>query len=126
MSGVLHVAHEDRMAALVAAMGLRPEPAAFDRTDRILLQAVAALSLLTPDDITGREKTLVMVRGRQLFALVAQTALRRTLSAIAETLNRDHSTVVHMLKRGRERMAGDPDFALVFVVLTARFVRPDE
>ena len=125
MSGLLHVAHEDRMAAIVADMGLRPEPAGFDRTDRVLLQAVAAVSLVTPEAIVGREQSNELTRARQLFVQVARIALGRTIAAVASILERDTATIQDSVRRGRERIASDPDFALVCAVLTRRFRGPE-
>jgi hypothetical protein len=53
----------------------------------------------------GRDKPLVAIR--QLFCTVARTMRMHSLSEIGRALGRDHSTVVHSVRTGYDRLRYD-------------------
>lgn len=83
-----------RLDSLAVTLDLSVSFPALDRSNRLLLHAVA---------------------------VVARDVLGRSWSEIGELLERDHSTAVHAAQRGRARVKSDADFADALAFLTSHF-----
>ncbi len=70
-----------------------------------IAKAVAAVEMITVDDLRGPSQVRVVAWPRQQFMLAAR-ASGHSLQDIAAFLNRDHATVVHGIGAAKARQEG--------------------
>jgi len=72
-------------------------------------QAVCAVLHLSVDDMLSSRRTPQIARARQLAMYLSREATGRTLKSIAHEFNRDHSTVLHAIRRVEGSLEPDSD-----------------
>ena len=72
-------------------------------------QAVCAVIHLSVDDMLSSRRTPKIARARQLAMYLSREATGRTLKSIAHEFNRDHSTVLHAIRRVEGSLEPDSD-----------------
>ncbi|WP_119035835.1 helix-turn-helix domain-containing protein [Hephaestia caeni] len=65
---------------------------------------------LRPIDIMSRRNFKALGRGRAAVSWIAREATLRSLPQIGRAMGRDHSTVIHQLRRAEALRAADPAF----------------
>ena len=84
-----------------------PSPTSVDR----LIELVAERLHLRPSDIAGKRRHRAVVTARQLVLWLARRHGGRSLAALGGLIGgRDHTTVLHALRRAEDRMASDAEF----------------
>jgi chromosomal replication initiator protein len=72
-------------------------------------QAVCAVLHLSVDDILSARRTPQVARARQLAMYLSREATGRTLKSIAREFDRDHSTVLHAIRRVESSLGPESD-----------------
>jgi hypothetical protein len=69
---------------------------------RVLLKLVAMKHNLSPNDILGLDRRVVVVVARRQIADLLRTHMRLSLPQIGRLLHRDHTSILNLL-RGKQR-----------------------
>ncbi len=105
----------------------RTPPVIFgNEVDRIQRAVVRFYPGVTKYDITStrREKTVVLPR--QVAMYLAKKLTRKSLPDIGRRFGgRDHTTVLHSVRRIEERMKTDPDVAGIVAIISKEFAGAD-
>lgn len=120
--GVIDTAARQDIAALRARIarieGREPEvpPAGM----AVILDEVAREWDVQRELLRGDSRHAELITPRWVAMLLAQQLLRQSLPRIGRTMRRDHTSVLHGIRRIRARIAADPDFAARLDALAAR------
>jgi chromosomal replication initiator protein len=88
-------------------------------------QAVCAVLHLSVDDMLSSRRTPQIARARQLAMYLSREATGRTLKSIAHEFNRDHSTVLHAIRRVEGSLEPDSDTQRALDKSRELLARPD-
>ena len=107
------------------AQAVTPPPS--DRLDaRRVQEAVASNLGLSVDDIVSPSRSAPLVRARQLAMYLTRELTDLSLPAIAEAFNRrDHTTVLHAIRRVERSALEDASVSRTLEELTAKLNRVD-
>lgn len=86
-----------------------------------ILLAVSVVYGLMPIDITGRLRTKAIAEARMMTCLIARRCTRLSLTEIGFMVERDHTTVLALIKSAERLHARDPWFAAAASGLIERF-----
>lgn len=79
---------------------------------RQIARVVAEHHGLSQDDLYGQSRTPIPVRARQITMYLARTITKRSLPDIGRRLSgRDHTTILHGIRKIEEKIAKDSAFA---------------
>lgn len=77
---------------------------------RRVIEEVARITEMTPDDITGRNRQRRYVRARQMAMLICRDYCGASYPEIARVFKRNHTTVIYNVEAARENCSdGDWD-----------------
>lgn len=95
----------ERVAELLAADEAKP-PAVAD-----IVTAVADAFGVSAKELLGPSRLKTVMLARQTAVYLARTVGKLSLPAVGRAFGRDHSTVLHAVRKVEELLATDPDFA---------------
>lgn len=84
-----------------------------------IIAKIADYYNITPEEVVGKGKTTNVVNARQMAIYLIRKLTGLTLEQIGEAMNRDHSTVLHSIRKVEESLAKDPDMADTIRDITA-------
>ena len=73
-----------------------------------IIAKVADFYDITPDEVIGKGKTKNVANARQMSIFLIRKLTGLTLEQIGEVMNRDHSTVLHSIRKVEESLQNDP------------------
>ncbi len=73
-----------------------------------IIAKVADFYDITPDEVIGKGKTKNVANARQMSIFLTRKLTGLTLEQIGEVMNRDHSTVLHSIRKVEESLQNDP------------------
>ena len=73
-----------------------------------IIEKVADFYDIAPDEVIGKGKTKNVANARQMSIYLIRKLTGLTLEQIGEVLNRDHSTVLHSIRKVEENLQSDP------------------
>jgi len=73
-----------------------------------IIKKVADFYDITPDEVIGKGKTKNVANARQMSIFLIRKLTSLTLEQIGEVMNRDHSTVLHSIRKVEESLQNDP------------------
>ena len=76
-----------------------------------IIRVVAKHENLKPSDLTSTRRTRDIVRARQMAIYLAKKMTTRSLPDIGRAFNRDHTTVIHSIRRVKELVARNNEVA---------------
>lgn len=76
------------------------------------------------DEIKSKKRTKKITEARQLYMYFARELLNESLVAIGKTVDRDHSTVLHGIKKIEQKMTTDNFFHEIVLNLRRKIHRP--
>ena len=74
----------------------------------LIIRKVADFYDITPEEVIGKGKTKNVANARQMSIYLIRKLTGLTLEQIGEVLNRDHSTVLHSIRKVEESLQNDP------------------
>jgi hypothetical protein len=78
-------------------------------------------------DLISQRRTRTLARPRQIAMYLCRMLTPRSLPEIGRRFGgRDHTTVMHGVRKVEQLMAEDPDFAATVAAIRSRFVEPAE
>ena len=86
-----------------------------------VLRAISEATEIPLVRLTGGERNQPLVRARWVFCWVMHQTSGYSLPEIGRLIGRDHTTIMHGLRRARELRASDPGFRHWTDELAARF-----
>ena len=89
---------------------LGPRVAAATGFDAIALKVAAAFDVKAKD-LRGPSRLRTVLEARQVAMYLAHDTVGFSLPAVGRAFGRDHTTVLHAVRKVRERIAGDETFA---------------
>lgn len=93
---------------------------------KAVLEAVAVFYGIPQTIITARDNTPECVEPRHVAMYLAKELSARSVSAIARSFNRHHSTVLYAIKRLKEVISVEPMIAAKVAVIRRRLVDVDD
>lgn len=69
---------------------------------RQIIEAVASIGKIPPREILGPRRHSWVVRYRTMAILAAHETMDKSTPQLGRAFNRDHTTIIHAIKRGRE------------------------
>jgi chromosomal replication initiator protein len=109
--------------ALSGVLSAAPEGRPSINTQRIV-SAVAREWEVTPEALASKRRTHSITVPRQVAMYLIKTLLDLPLVQIGDTFGgRDHSTVIHSIRKVEEEMAGNPDFHARVSAVRSQVVR---
>ena len=88
----------------------------------IHLEKTAAFYNLSPEDILGKGKTKSIAAARQMATYLMRKLTTLTLEEIGGALNRDHSTILHSIRKIEESVNTDADLSDTVRDITANIM----
>ncbi len=76
-----------------------------------IVEKIADYFNLTPEEITGKGKTRNVANARQMAIYLIRKLTGQTLEDIGKLIGRDHTTVLHSIRKVEENLASDPELA---------------
>ena len=76
-----------------------------------IVEKIADYFNLTPEEITGKGKTRNVANARQMAIYLIRKLTGQTLEDIGKLIGRDHTTVLHSIRKVEENLASDPRLA---------------
>jgi chromosomal replication initiator protein len=73
-----------------------------------IIAKVADFYDITPEEVIGKGKTKNVANARQMSIFLTRKLTGLTLEQIGEVMNRDHSTVLHSIRKVEESLQNDP------------------
>ncbi len=73
-----------------------------------IIAKVADFYDITPEEVIGKGKTKNVANARQMSIFLIRKLTGLTLEQIGEVMNRDHSTVLHSIRKVEESLQNDP------------------
>ena len=73
-----------------------------------IIEKVADFYDISPDEVIGKGKTKNVANARQMSIYLTRKLTGLTLEQIGEVMNRDHSTVLHSIRKVEENLQNDP------------------
>ena len=73
-----------------------------------IIAKVADFYDITPEEVIGKGKTKNVANARQMSIFLTRKLTGLTLEQIGEVMNRDHSTVLHSIRKVEESLQKDP------------------
>lgn len=111
------------VAALSAALALVHGRSQDNSLRRACVAAAAAAGIELPE-LTGQARTKHLVDARKVAALLGNEA-GRSAADLGRALNRDHTTVLALVRSGRELRAGNAEFLALYRRALALFDDPE-
>lgn len=100
----------------VSSVTIRPR-----RTIRRLQEVVADFYHISPSEMTSARRSRSVARPRQVAMYLARETTPKSLPDIGKLFgNRDHTTVIHAIRKVESLIATDDDFAVDVEVLRER------
>ena len=84
-----------------------------------IIARIADYYNITPEEVVGKGKTTNVVNARQMAIYLIRKLTGLTLEQIGEAMNRDHSTVLHSIRKVEELLKSDPTMAGVIRDITS-------
>lgn len=117
----------EERAAIARRAAIRARQLASHPTIAKTTAIVADLAGVTEAELLGRQRSRHLSRPRQIAMLIASEETTASLPTIANCLgNRDHTTVMHGIKRARELVAIDPAMAALYRAAKDRLLAGSE
>ena len=76
-----------------------------------IIEKIADYYNITPDEIIGKGKTRNVANARQMSIYLIRKLTGQTLEDIGKLIGRDHSTVLHSIRKVEESLTTDPSLA---------------
>ena len=76
-----------------------------------IINKIADYYNVTPEEIIGKGKTRNVANARQMSIFLIRKLTGLTLEQIGDVIGRDHSTVLHSIRKVEENIASDPKLA---------------
>ena len=73
-----------------------------------IIGKVADFYNISPEEVIGKGKTKDVANARQLSTYLIRKLTGQTLEQIGEVMNRDHTTVLHSIRKVEENLQNDP------------------
>jgi len=86
-------------------------PQTSNATVRNVIAATAQVFDVPESGLLGRYRRPDLVEARQVAMALAVHLLSKSMPAVGRAFDRDHTTVLHAMRRVSERVALEPDFA---------------
>ncbi len=95
--------------AVTDVVTIRVRP--FQRWLPQLLNAVAVIGDIAPEQLSGARRTKAYFTLRQAYTLAARDTMRKSFEEIAQSLGRrEHTSARYAYLNGQQRIASDPEF----------------
>lgn len=107
----LRAENEVLREALAEREALRPEIIAGRATVAMIIRHVAIHRGLTANDVKSLRRTRAVIQPRQEAMYLASVMTTRSLPEIGRQFNRDHTTVLHGLRRIKAQCEASPEYA---------------
>ncbi|MBR3059819.1 MAG: chromosomal replication initiator protein DnaA [Oscillospiraceae bacterium] len=91
-------------------------------TPEYIVEKTAAFYNLSPEDILGKGKTKSIAAARQMATYLMRKLTTLTLEEIGGALNRDHSTILHSIRKIEESVNTDADLSDTVRDITANIM----
>ncbi len=88
-------------------------------TPEYIIEKIASYYNITTEEIAGKSKIKNTALARQISMYLMRKLTSLTLEEIGAVLNRDHSTVLHAIRRIEDNISNSPEFADVIRDITA-------
>ncbi|MBP5165873.1 MAG: chromosomal replication initiator protein DnaA [Oscillospiraceae bacterium] len=80
-------------------------------TPDYIVEKISSYFELTPEELSGKSKVKNTAQARQIAMYLMRKLTNMTLEEIGAVLNKDHSTVLHSIKKVEDSIAESPRFA---------------
>ena len=91
-------------------------------TPEYIVEKTAAFYDLSPEDILGKGKTKSIAAARQMATYLMRKLTTLTLEEIGSVLNRDHSTILHSIRKIEDSINTDADLSDTVRDITANIM----
>lgn len=130
---VREIAHEEveealeRRATIARRAALRARRRLSYPAISRIVSIVADLAQITVAEMIGDRRSQHLARPRQIAMLIASEETTASLPTIGSCLgNRDHTTVLHGIRRARQMLASDPAMAALYRAAKDRLLAGSE